>query len=177
MNFFMVLLLVCLGILLKMTLACSGQYFFKDMGLFLDSGEPEVEALELIGEVFRSDSQLVQDGGVQVAHVHDVFFGIVAEVVGVTIGHAAFHTATGHPDREPLDVVIAAGSLCHGSSTELAAPDNQCVIQHASLLEVLYERGGSLVDSLGNTGDGIFHASMMIPSTVVKLDEAHPSFG
>ncbi|SVD27416.1 uncharacterized protein METZ01_LOCUS380270, partial [marine metagenome] len=37
----------------------SGQYVFDDMGFLLNPGEAKVEALELIGEVFRSDSQLV----------------------------------------------------------------------------------------------------------------------
>ena len=55
----------------------------------LDAGEPGVQALVLEGQLLVVDAQLVEHGGVQVADVDDVVDGVVAEVVGRAVGHAA----------------------------------------------------------------------------------------
>ena len=44
--------------------------------------EPELAALEAIGEAFVVDAEAMQDGGLEVVDVHGVLLGIEAEVVG-----------------------------------------------------------------------------------------------
>ena len=46
----------------------------------------------------------------------------------------AFDAAAGEPDREALDVMIAAIALRHRRAAELAAADDQRVVQHAAML-------------------------------------------
>src|SRR5207249_2242097 len=64
----------------------------------------------------------------------------------------------------------------HGCAAELAAPDDQGLVQHAALFEVLDEGGGSLVDFTGAAADAVANAAVMVPIAVVKLDKTNPSF-
>src|SRR5262249_49517041 len=52
-------------------------------------GEPEVAALEFERQAFVIHAQQMEDGGVQIVDLDDVFDGVVAEVVGVAVGDAA----------------------------------------------------------------------------------------
>ena len=53
------------------------------------------------------------------------------------------HAAAGQPHREALDVVVAAVALRHRRAAELAAPDDQRVVEHAALLQVRDQRGAT----------------------------------
>ena len=59
---------------------------------------------------------------------------LVAELVGGAVGHAPLDAAAGHPEREAEDVVVAAGPLAHRRAAELAAPEDQRVVEHPALL-------------------------------------------
>ena len=53
--------------------------------------------------------------------------------------------------EKPLDVMIAAGfgpCLGHRRAAELAAPDDQRVVEHAALLEIVDQRGRGLIGTL-----------------------------
>src|SRR5262245_31172913 len=84
----------------------SGQDRLDDLGG--DVGEPEVAALEAIDQPMVVDAEEGEDRRMQVVDVDDVVHGGVAELVGGAMGHAALDAAAGHPDREALDVVVAA---------------------------------------------------------------------
>ena len=60
----------------------------------------------------------------------------------------------------------------HGAS-ELATPDNQRVLEHAALLEVLHERSRALIDFLGDFWMPLRQSAVMIPPAVIDLNEAH----
>ena len=62
-------------------------------------------------------------------------------------------------------------------ATELAAPDDEGVVEHAALFEVLDQRSRGLVDISGHLGQLILQAAMVIPVAVVELDEAHTFLG
>lgn len=83
-----------------------------DLGGF-DAGELLVEALIFEGELVVVDSELVKDGGVEVADVDGVLGDVVAEVVGLAIDFATFDAAASHPHGEGARVVIAA-VVCFG---------------------------------------------------------------
>src|SRR5205807_2480163 len=63
------------------------------------------------------------------------------------------NSAARHPDRETPRVMVAAivGSgkfaLAVDGPAKLAGPNDQCVIQHTSLLEIAYQAGRRLVDA------------------------------
>ena len=45
----------------------------------------EIAALEAVGELLVIDAQLMENGGVEIVNVDDVFHGVVAEVVGFAV--------------------------------------------------------------------------------------------
>ena len=52
--------------------------------------------------------------------------------------------------RKALDVVIAAVALGHRRAAELAAPDDQRVVEHAALLQISDQRRSRLIDFAGD---------------------------
>jgi hypothetical protein len=64
----------------------------------------------------------------------------------------AFDAAAGHPHREAARVVVAAVVLgvrppgLVARAAEFAAPDDEGVVEHAALLQVLDQAGAGLVD-------------------------------
>ena len=94
----------------------------------------------------------MQDGGLQVMHVHGVILGIEAEVIRRAETRAGLNASPCHPDRVGLAVVVASVFFAIGTAlgvrgpAEFTAPDDEGVIKHATLFEVLDERGGGLVD-------------------------------
>src|SRR5690606_15611932 len=93
------------------------------------------------------------------------------------------YTAPGHPYRKATDMVVASfiafftGGLRHGRPSKLSTPDHQRIFKHSPLLQIfdqgcrrpIYDRR-DLLHVLANL-------TMMIPTSVIKLDEANPSFG
>ena len=78
--------------------------------------------------------------------VSGIFLCAEAELVGRAVDVPALHAAAGHPHGEAVVVVVAAvdlsrvgpggGQFNGRRATELAAPDDEGVVQHAALLEV-----------------------------------------
>ena len=73
--------------------------------------------------------------------------GTIAEFVRRAVRDAALDAAAGEEQREAEDVVVAPGALAHRRAAELAAPNDQRVVQHAALLEILDQSGRGLVVS------------------------------
>ena len=68
---------------------------------------------------------------------------VVAEFVRLAEDDARLDAAAGHPDGEAVRVVVAAqelraaAGLVHRRAAELAAPDDQRLVEQAALLQVL----------------------------------------
>ena len=81
------------------------------------------------------DAEAVEDGGVEVLGVNGVANDVVAEFVCFTVGDAAFHSATRHPDGEtsrvmiPSEVGLGEFALAVDGASEFARPDDQSVVQ------------------------------------------------
>ena len=108
--------------------------------------------MEFVGQAFVVDAEEVQVRRLEVVDVDGVFGWVVGEVVGLAVGEAALHAATGHPDGEDVGVMVAAERflvvdvpLAERSAAELAAPDDQRVVEQSALLEVFDQRGARLV--------------------------------
>ena len=74
-----------------------GLALLRAVGPF-DVGQAVVPALELVGQPGVVDAQAVQQGGVQIVHMHPVADDVVAVVVGLAKGHAASDSGAGQPD-------------------------------------------------------------------------------
>ena len=146
-------------------------------------GQAEVAALEFVGQLLVVDAHAVQDGGVEVVDVDGVFGDVVAEVVGLAVGQAALDPAAGHPHREVAGMVVAAvvvggeGALAVDGATELAAPDDQGVVEHAEAFEILDEGGAGLVGGGAQVADVPRQAAVVVPAAQEDLRERHPALG
>ncbi|MFT6864385.1 MAG: hypothetical protein ACJAVK_002950 [Akkermansiaceae bacterium] len=76
-----------------------------------------------------------------------------------------------------VEVVDVEGILGHRSASKFAAPDDKGVVENVSLLEVLDQSGGSLVDVLAPGFDAIDDTAVVVPASVVKLNEADTALG
>jgi hypothetical protein len=118
----------------------SGQKFFDDVSV--DVGETVAAALEAEGQFCVVDAQAVEQRCVQVVDVDGVLGDVVAVVVGAPVSLPAFDAASGQPQTEtsrmmiPSVVILREISLAIDGATELAAPDDQRVIEQASLFEI-----------------------------------------
>src|SRR5262249_9774522 len=90
-------------------------------------------------------AEQVEERGVEVVDVDPVRNGVEAELVGRAERKSRLDAAAGHPHGEGVRVVIPAviaAALNHGGPAELAAPEDNRVVQQAALLEVL-DQGGT----------------------------------
>src|SRR5439155_20045794 len=102
-------------------------------------GKPKIAALKPIRKPEVVDAQALENGGLQIMHVHRVFGDVVPVVVGLAERNARLYAAAGQPDGEAAAVVIAAiigrgkPTLAVYGPAEFAAPNHQRVVQHAAL--------------------------------------------
>ena len=114
-------------------------------------GEAEVTASVAVSEAFVVNAQEMENGGVQVVNVDAIVDGAEAEVIAGAVGHAALDAAAGQPHGEAPAVVVAAvvvlgqRALAVDGASELAAPDDQRVVEQPALFEVFDQRGARLV--------------------------------
>ena len=149
--------------------------------------EALVEALEGEVEVMGVEAKGVEHGGLKVADVDRVLGGGVAEGIGLTVG-AGFDAGTGHPHGEAVGVVVAAefggavAGFVHGGAAKFATPNDEGVIEHAALLEVVEQCGDGAVGFEAFFGEGGFEVvavlgAVDVPAPVEELDEADALLG
>ena len=131
-------------------------------------------------EPARVEAELVQDRGVDVGDVVAVLDGVEADLVGRAVDDAALDAAAGHPDREAVDVMVAAvAALRAGRAAELGGEDDERLVEQAALLQVLEQAGDRLVDLARSASRGSSFRPPWAsqapapPCAVLDLDEAH----
>ena len=67
-----------------------------------DAGQSHVEPLELVSESLMVDSQQGQHGRVEVVDGDDIFDGVVAKLVGRSVGCAAADSSPAIQNEKPL---------------------------------------------------------------------------
>ena len=119
--------------------APSGEDAIDRMGRD-DSREPPVQAAVGIRERLVIQPHEVQDRRVHVADVVAVHHGLGTDLVRLSVRPGA-HAGAREPHREALRVVVAAarvrdlelaGELAHGLAPELAAPDDERLVEQAA---------------------------------------------
>ena len=129
------------------------------------------------------DPQAVQDRGVQVVDMHRVLDDVVAEIVGLAVDDARLDAAAGHPDREAARMMIAAVVLARqfalavDRAAELAAPDDQRIVQQPALLQILDQRLAGLIDVAALVRQIAGDIAMLVPAAMKDLHESHIAFG
>ena len=118
----------------------------------------------------------MQHRGVKVMNAHDVFHRVIAQFIRGTISHAGLDSTSCHPHRITLDVMVPATALRHRRSTKFAGPHDQRILQHVPLLQVFEQSSGALIHQLRGSGRRIFDVPVVIPTTVIELNESRATF-
>src|ERR1041385_950201 len=131
--------------------------------------EPVISPLKSIRQLGVIEAKAMQDGRLQVVHVHLVLRHMIAQLVRLPIAEARLDPAAGHPDAEGMRMMIApdqflllASILVHRRPAEFAAPNDQRVFEHAALLEIFDQGRARLIRLLR-----LAHQS--IPNIVVPV--------
>ena len=119
------------------------------------------------------DSELVKDGGIEVADADLVLDDIVAIVVGFPVSDTSFDSSTGHPGGETFGVVVASVLIAFQLALTISGPskfpgeNNEGLIEHSALLEILDESGAGLVDIVGLSAHSFSgRVDVVVPATV-----------
>src|SRR6266540_3402176 len=108
---------------------------------------------------------------------------VVAVIVGLANRNAFLDAAAGYPHREIARVMIAPViglgqlALAIDRAPEFPAPDDQRVVEHAALLQILNERRRRLIRALALKRQIARQVAVLIPASVIKLNEANSAFG
>src|SRR5881296_1131120 len=87
----------------------SGKEFFDHVPR--DVSETVIAAFETIGQLGVINAQTVEQGGVEIVHMHWIFDDVVAEVVGFSQRETLLNSAASHPNAEAARVMIAAKAV------------------------------------------------------------------
>src|SRR4051794_8913291 len=114
-------------------------------------GQPIIAALRAERQAFVIDPQAVQDRGVEVVDVNRIAHDVVAVIVGFAVNVTGLDAATGQPYRKATAMMIAAiillqASLTIDRSAKLAGPDDERVVEQASLFQIEDQSGLRLID-------------------------------
>src|SRR6266852_4753518 len=100
-----------------------------------------------------------------VVHMSARLLGVHAELVGGSDVLPAFDTATRHPCGEAPRIVVATqASFVERRATELTAPHDERVLEHAACFEIGQQAGDRLVRYLAPLAVIYFDVFMGIPS-------------
>jgi hypothetical protein len=99
----------------------------------------------------------------------------------LSVGHAAFHAAAGHPHRETVGIVVAPVPVFgNGGAAEFSAPDHEGVLEEAALFEIFEQGVDGTIDVRGELAGLLVVFAVGVPGlavAVVDLDETHPALG
>ena len=118
----------------------------------LDAGQALVEPLVAEGEPLMVEAQEPEHGGVEVVDVHGVLDDVVGELVGFAVDGPGPRAAAGHPHGEAAGVMVAAvvvvaqAALRIDRPAELAAPDDEGLVEQPACLQVADQSPARLVD-------------------------------
>src|SRR5205807_10384212 len=114
--------------------------------------QPEIAAGVTEDQVFVIQAEQVENRRLQIVHVDLVLHDMEAKLIGSAVSEAALDATAGHPDGKGLRMMIAAEPAAqsrigfdHRRTAELAAPDDQRLIEQTPSFEVGNESGTRLI--------------------------------
>ena len=106
-------------------------------------GQAKIATLVSKRQPLVIDPQAMQNGGIEVMDMDRVLLHVVAEVVRLAVRDARFDAAARHPLGVTSRMMVAA-VVCLGEATlaiyraaKFAAPNDNRVVQHAALLQIV----------------------------------------
>src|SRR5436309_9675322 len=100
-------------------------------------------------------------------------------VIGLAKRDSRFNPPARHPNRETFLVmitpVVGSRHLARPvrGTPEFPGPDHQGIVQESALLQVLNQSRRRLVHSLALQPDVSWQVKMLIPASMIQLDEAY----
>lgn len=160
---------------------------------FLDTCQTLVETLGSKGQAAVIDSELVQDGGIQVIDVYRVVLkscrslailidNVVAVFVRPAVLDASLDSSASQPSGKAPRMMIASiigGSLLSlaiDGASKLSRADNQRIFKHPSHLKILNESSQGLIDILALAPHFRRKGAVMIPAAMKDLHESNSPF-
>src|SRR5713226_1267474 len=111
------------------------------------------------------DAQKMKHGGVQIVNLHLVLYNEIAVLVCGTVDRAPFDAAAGQPNGKAKGVMIAAiAALSHGRTAELAAPEDQGLIEQAAGFQVPEQAGNGLIYRPRILLMAVFQIAVLVPA-------------
>ena len=111
--------------------------------MFFDAGQTEIESTEAEGQLSVINAQAVQNRGLHVVDMDGVFNDVKAEFIGLAVRDPGSNAASGQPHGEGLWMVISSTAASqrgtgfdHGCPPELAAPDDERIIEQPAAFQV-----------------------------------------
>ena len=105
-----------------------------------------------------------------------VFDGVVAKLIRRSVAQPWLEASAGEPHGKPCQMVIPSIPLRHRRATKLGSKHDQSIFEHVPLLQVGDQGRDPLVDFASGASRVFFDGTVMIPITVVQLDEPRSSF-
>ena len=116
-------------------------------------------------------------------NMHGVLGDIVAVFIGLTDHMATSHPGTGNQGGKAPGVVVSTvvvgrqSSLRINGSTELTSPNDECIVEEPSLLEIFDQGSGRLVGISALEFDRVGQSAVVVPAHMEKLDEPNIALG
>ncbi len=142
-------------------------------------GQTEVSTLEAVRELCVIEAEQVEDGRVEVVDVDAVGHGVETQFVGFTQSHPRLDPTAGQPHGKGIGVVVSAviTALHHRRAAKLATPDDQGILKHSALFQVLNQGRAGLIGVLAILLQAVDEVAMLVPSFMKNLDKADTAFG
>ena len=71
------------------------------------AGEALIQSLKRKGQAAVICPEKMEHGGMKVSHINGVFYHVVTEIIGLSVVHPTFDTASRKPSGEASGVVVA----------------------------------------------------------------------
>ena len=148
----------------------------------MDIGQPVISPLEAVGKACVIEAEEMHRGGVEVVDMHGILDDVVAEIISFTVDMASADSASGHENAEAPRVMVSTvvvagqGSLGVDSPAELAPPNHQGVLEQPPLFQFRQQSSGGLVGVVALAFDAGGQVVVLIPASVVELDEPDAAF-
>ena len=99
----------------------------------MNGKKPVLPTLKLVGELLVVDAEHVHDGCVQVMHMYGIFHDVVAKVIRLAMDMSRLYSGAREQRGEAIRMMISSPVLALRlsvyRSAELAAPNDECVVQ------------------------------------------------
>ena len=152
----------------------------------MDIGQPTIDAIVVKGQPLMVDAEEVKDGGVEIRDCDLVLSHEVSDFVATAMMVSGTDTGPGEETGEGTGMMVASrgiDALGRRAPAEFGGPDEEGVLQHAPLLEVVDQGGHGSVHG-GGLGIMVFAKIFVsVPinpgaaegAAIEKLDETHPA--